>query len=384
MTQPEDLKIHGPEVYGGLLEAKSNGVAPLDNCFFYVPGLRMFGNPGPLLSALASAQAEFEPIVRTRKNPFFNSVYADLSDVLAACMPALNKHGLSLNQLPTRPDNAGNWTVYTILGHKSGSFWMLESVIPAAEWQKFGSALTYNRRYTDSAVLGVASEPDDDGNAADSKGEEKSGPRQGTRPTPPPVQQKAAPPKAATKDDPEFLSADHARAAVKDSGGADQVGVGKEGSAPVATAMAPEPAPAPPLASGESASSPKPAAEASRPLNDLLKDIGDALRVGRLRVTKDGETKWFTKAEADVMCKATIGKATTAISTVVEAVTFLTELGKLPETTAKQKEARAKLQAKFGKDREQADLFCADIIGHQSDWVPSDPECDELLEALNR
>lgn len=142
--------------------------------------MEMHGDPGAIFASLSAAQAEFGPVERTRENPFYGSKYADLADVLRACMPALNKHGLSLSQLPTRPAADGGWIVYTILGHKSGAFWLLRASIPAAEWQKFGSALTYCRRYQDSAILGVASEADDDGNEADSRG-----PRANSQPTPP-------------------------------------------------------------------------------------------------------------------------------------------------------------------------------------------------------
>lgn len=163
------------------------------------PGFEMHGDQGPMFKAIAAARAQFSEIKKTRLNPFFNSKYADLSDVLDATMPAYSACGLTLNQLPTRPSADGGWTVYTILGHESGAFWLLQATVPAAEWQKFGSALTYCRRYVDSAVLGVASEPDDDGNEADAKG---SGPRANTQPTPPsgpkarPAQDKPEPEKA--------------------------------------------------------------------------------------------------------------------------------------------------------------------------------------------
>jgi hypothetical protein len=132
-------------------------------------GLKMVGDQAPLFTALAKARADFAPVLKTKTNPFFGSKYADLADVLEACMPALTANGLYLCQLPTRPDRGGDWTVFTLLTHSSGAYWELRMTIPAAEWQKFGSALTYARRYVDSAVLGVASEPDDDGNEADAK-----------------------------------------------------------------------------------------------------------------------------------------------------------------------------------------------------------------------
>jgi len=147
------------EVKGGVLEARQPERT----------GFQMVGEQAPLFAALAAARAAFGPVLKTRNNPFFNRKYADLSDVLDACMPAFNAQGLYLCQVPTSPDPDGCWTVYTVLTHSSGAYWIAAMTIARAEWQKFGSAMTYARRYTDSAILGVASEPDDDGNEADDK-----------------------------------------------------------------------------------------------------------------------------------------------------------------------------------------------------------------------
>ncbi len=149
-------------------------------------GFRMVGEQAPLFAALAKARAAFGPVLKTKKNPFFNSNYADLSDVLDACMPALCENGLFLCQIPTTPEADGAWKVFSLLTHSSGAFWEWSFTVQRAEWQKFGSALTYGRRYVDSAVLGVASEPDDDGNSADDKTQKSN----------------QAPPKAAPKAQP--------------------------------------------------------------------------------------------------------------------------------------------------------------------------------------
>lgn len=168
-------------------------------------GFRIVGDPTPLFAALAKAQGEFGEILKTRQNPFFNSKYADLADVINATRAGLQANGLALFHPISRQGDS--WTIRTILAHSSGSYLETTATVPpVADWQKFGSAVTYCRRYVVSALLGVASEVDDDGNAAsDAKPREQ--PR--TSPTPPKVERpkpapQSAPPKAeAPKPAPE-------------------------------------------------------------------------------------------------------------------------------------------------------------------------------------
>jgi len=157
------------------------------------PGLTISGDLGVLFSALCAAQANYAPLKRTKSNPFFNSKYADLADVLDACLPALLAQGFALLQPPVRAVGADTWCMYTILGHKSGGYFQLEATVPAGDWQKFGSAVTYCRRYQVGALVGVAAEPDDDANAA-TPDKVADRPRQNTRPTPPAPPTKPEPP----------------------------------------------------------------------------------------------------------------------------------------------------------------------------------------------
>ena len=124
-----------------------------------------------LCTALIVAKAEFNPIKKTALNPFFKSKYATLEMVIEATDPALCKNGLSIIQLV----NGEN--LETVLIHTSGEWIASETALKAVKQdpQAQGSAITYARRYALSAILGVASEEDDDGNA-------------GTKPTPPPKQ----------------------------------------------------------------------------------------------------------------------------------------------------------------------------------------------------
>ena len=101
--------------------------------------------------------------------------YADIGAVWEAVRNVLPKHGLSVVQT-MRPRDDGKAAMHTMLMHVSGQWISGECVLPAPKQdpQGYGSAITYARRYSLSAILGVVSEEDDDGNAAgDAKGSRK-------------------------------------------------------------------------------------------------------------------------------------------------------------------------------------------------------------------
>ena len=120
-----------------------------------------------LATALAKAQGEIKGAIKDADNPFFKSKYADLASVVEAIRAAFSKHGLSYSQ-GCEPSDKNEVRVETIILHASGE-WLSNGVlclpVTKADAQGFGSALTYARRYSLSAAVGVAPE-DDDGNAA--------------------------------------------------------------------------------------------------------------------------------------------------------------------------------------------------------------------------
>lgn len=122
-----------------------------------------------LAAALAKAQAECQNVVMNKTNPHFRSRYADLAAVRDAIIPVFNKHGLSIIQAPTDEGFSG-FFLETILMHSSGErmHWTFPLPHDVNKMQAIGSAISYARRYTLSAIAGVASEEDDDGNAATS------------------------------------------------------------------------------------------------------------------------------------------------------------------------------------------------------------------------
>lgn len=121
-----------------------------------------------LFTALAKAQAEMQTAGLSKENPYFKSRYADLAEVVRASRPSLTKHGLSvMQQILTNED--GQQILYTILGHNSGQF--IESrmriVPPKNDIQTLGSYITYLKRYSYAALVGlVATDEDDDGEVA--------------------------------------------------------------------------------------------------------------------------------------------------------------------------------------------------------------------------
>ena len=118
-----------------------------------------------LFAALSKAQGAFGHAPKRAENPYFHSRYAELADVLDTIREPLAANGLAVVQMP-------GWegelvTLTTRLGHASGQW--IESTAAARpvknDPQGLGSCLTYLRRYTLAAVLGIA-QADDDGNAA--------------------------------------------------------------------------------------------------------------------------------------------------------------------------------------------------------------------------
>lgn len=124
-----------------------------------------------LMPALLKARAECTPILKTSVNPAFRSKYADLAAIYDAVIPALTANGLVLSHPTSFLD--GIVVVETIIVHAaSGEYWGCEyPAIPVKnDPQGLGSATTYAKRYGASAILALAADEDDDGNAASHRG----------------------------------------------------------------------------------------------------------------------------------------------------------------------------------------------------------------------
>ena len=119
-------------------------------------------------AALSAFQGEIkqpklskEVKVKTKGGYEYKFKYADLSACVEAAAPMLKAHGLAVTQL------VSNHTLTTLLTHKSGQWFRSELAIgQASDYQALGSAITYLKRYSYCAILGIVADTDDDANAA--------------------------------------------------------------------------------------------------------------------------------------------------------------------------------------------------------------------------
>lgn len=122
-----------------------------------------------LFAALSTAQGAFADITKdkTADAGKYKYAYADLADVVQGTKAALTANGLAVTQL-VHGQASGSIKVTTILGHKSGQFIGDEWEIPASglDMQRLGGLITYARRYSYTAILGIAADTDDDGKQA--------------------------------------------------------------------------------------------------------------------------------------------------------------------------------------------------------------------------
>jgi hypothetical protein len=127
-----------------------------------------------IAAALVKAQSEMGNAVKDSKNPFFKSKFADLNSVREACMPSLNKHGISVLQPTTVID--GKFYVETTLLHESGEFLsgLYEVVaVKQNDPQALGAAVSYSRRYGLQSFVNIGAE-DDDSETAMGRGNSKN------------------------------------------------------------------------------------------------------------------------------------------------------------------------------------------------------------------
>lgn len=127
---------------------------------------------GKIADALCAAQAELPAAIKGSTNPHLKNKYADLNAIYEAARDTLAKHGLAVVQT-MQPTDGSKAHVRTTLLHKSGEWIAGELVMPldrSGGPQGMGSAITYARRYSLSAIIGIVTEEDDDGNAAQGRG----------------------------------------------------------------------------------------------------------------------------------------------------------------------------------------------------------------------
>nr|WP_097011283.1 ERF family protein [Pseudodesulfovibrio profundus] len=98
----------------------------------------------------------------------YHSRYATLHSVMNACSDALLQHGIWLTQYPVSVE-ANQLGLVTKIVHAETGQWqasLLTMPLPKNDPQGYGSAMTYARRYGLSALIGIVTESDDDGEMA--------------------------------------------------------------------------------------------------------------------------------------------------------------------------------------------------------------------------
>ena len=124
-----------------------------------------------IIGALLKVQEEITNPQNTATNPFFRSKYAPLPDILNLVRPLLTKNELVITQ-NTGTFEDGSVYVKTRLLHSSGESIESDELALKPDKQSaqgIGSAITYGRRYQLTALLGISSEDDDDGNSSEPK-----------------------------------------------------------------------------------------------------------------------------------------------------------------------------------------------------------------------
>jgi hypothetical protein len=160
---------------------------------------------GKFAEALSKAQGAMTVARKDSMNPHFKTRYADLSSVWEACREPLSANGLAVIQRVTA-SRPGVVTLKTMVIHASGEYIWDKCSFPVAQAtpQGYGSALTYLRRYTFSAAVGVAAgDEDDDGGAASTQPRQPEQPKQ---PSPDVAAQAAAAAEARARVEEERLA----------------------------------------------------------------------------------------------------------------------------------------------------------------------------------
>ena len=117
---------------------------------------------GEIFKALALAQGSFPGVPKSGFNPHFKNAFSTLEDIEKSCRPHLKDNGLGYTQVIYEGERT---FLVTMLTHSSGQWIRSRVELRPASWdaQKVGAYITYMRRYSLGALLGIAGCEDDDG-----------------------------------------------------------------------------------------------------------------------------------------------------------------------------------------------------------------------------
>jgi hypothetical protein len=123
---------------------------------------------GELAKAMINVQQNLQPVKKNAKGQF---TYADIGAISESCRDALHENGFAVIQTGDADCSEGGALVTSLL-HESGQ-WIrgaFPMVFDKPTSQAQGSAITYLRRYSLAALLGILTEDDDGHKASESNG----------------------------------------------------------------------------------------------------------------------------------------------------------------------------------------------------------------------
>lgn len=155
LTPTDDSGILDPKLYKPVKWIPGKG--------WRMGGGDMSESINELAKALVAFHGDGVSYKKGAVNPHFKNRYTTLEDLVDAVTPVLQKHGLAVSQFPT-----GDGCLTTYLMHASGQYVSHETKMFLAKTdpQGLGSAITYARRNSLAAVLGIAADVDDDAEKA--------------------------------------------------------------------------------------------------------------------------------------------------------------------------------------------------------------------------
>ena len=124
-----------------------------------------------IVKALINVQRQLQSATKDANTPFTKSKYATLNSVMDSCRDALLSNGIWLCQYPV-PAEPGYLGLVTKLTHAESGQWQSSLAVvplPKVDPQGVGISMTYTRRYALSAMLGIVTEEDTDGEFASDK-----------------------------------------------------------------------------------------------------------------------------------------------------------------------------------------------------------------------
>src|SRR5262249_12988076 len=161
-----------PSVTGFGLNARDPARSASTSLISMPPMHRSSDSIGAIAAALAKAQAELtnpeKSLVGTISSPLRDGVrtfrYAPLSSGLDNVRKSLGRHEIATVQTTAIDKEVGLIRLTTMLAHSSGEWlssdWPVCPVADTAAPQRMGMALTYARRYSLFALVGIAGEDD--------------------------------------------------------------------------------------------------------------------------------------------------------------------------------------------------------------------------------